>query len=268
MVHAYVINLVRSPDRRKHITAELGRTGVSYQVIEGVDGRDLDLDNPAMVAPSLLTTYQFPEGVAGCSLSHLRVYQAMLADGLDNALVIEDDVILPADLGSLVDAVADHLTEAEVALLNYDYTRRMSLEGSLSLPSSRLLTLPLDVRQPKSTGAYMITRKACERMNEWMPPVQAPADSWGFFYQQGLLDRVRCIFPMAVSKSPEFASVIGPYFLGDGLKGRLLMPLARRRIPLLHRAVSYRRQRIFRHMTQSEIVDMPFVEKPSRFEAD
>ena len=114
---------------------------MDYQIIEGVDGRDLDLDNTAMVAPSLLTSCLFPAGVAGCALSHLRVYEAMLADGLDSALVLEDDVILPADLGNLIDVIADHLTGAEVALLNYEGTRRMSLEGSASLPSARLLAL-------------------------------------------------------------------------------------------------------------------------------
>jgi Glycosyltransferase family 25 (LPS biosynthesis protein) len=244
---------------------------MDYQIIEGVDGRDLDVDNPVLVAPSLVTSYPFPAGVAGCALSHLRVYQAMLADGLDSALVLEDDVILPADLGSLIDAVAGHLTGAEVALLFYKLYQgpfRMSLKGSVSLPSGRLLALPLDVRQAVGGVAYLITRKACERMTERMPPVQVEADSWGFHYQQGLLDRVRCVVPRPVSTSPEFASMIGPYSLGNGLKARLLMPLARRKIPLFHQAVVYRRQRIWRQVSRSEIVDVPFVAKPSRLETD
>lgn len=268
VVHAYVINLARSPERREHITSELKKAGLDYQIVEGVDGRALDIDNPAIVAPSLLTSCPFPAAVAGCALSHLRVYQTMLADGLDHALVLEDDVILPADLNSLLDDVADHLTGAEVALLNFDGARRMSIEGLASLRSDRVLVLPLDVCRPASAAAYLITRKACERMSERMPPVQVQADSWGFFYQQGFLDRVRCVFPLAVSKSPQFTSTIGPYLLGNGLKARLLMPLARRKIPLLYQALSYRRRRIWRYMTQSEIVDMPFVEKPSRLETD
>jgi len=268
VVHVYVINLARAPERRKHITAELAKAGVDYQLIEGIDGRDLDMADPALVAPSLLTRYPFPAGVAGCALSHLRAYEAILADGLDSALVLEDDVVLPADLGHLIDSVSDQLTGAEVALLNYERARWMSVKGSASLPAARLLALPLDVRQPTSAAAYLITRKACERMTERMPPVQVEADTWAFFYQQGLLDRVRCVFPMAVSKSPVFASTIGPYLLGNGLKARYLMPLARRKIPLLHQALAYRRQRLWRHLTQSEIVDMPFAEKPSRLEVD
>ena len=54
-MHAYVINLARSLDRRAHITAELKKTGLDYEIITAVDGRDLDLRDPTIVDPSLLT---------------------------------------------------------------------------------------------------------------------------------------------------------------------------------------------------------------------
>ena len=55
--------------------------------------------------------------------------------------------MLPADLGSLADALAVHLVGAEVALLNYDsqHTCKMGRAGSAQLPASRLLVLPIDV---------------------------------------------------------------------------------------------------------------------------
>ena len=59
-------------------------------------------------------------GTAGCTLSHLDAYRKIVDDGLDMAPVLEDDVILPADLGSLADAVGKRLVGAEVALLSFD----------------------------------------------------------------------------------------------------------------------------------------------------
>ena len=173
---------------------------------------------------------------------------------------------MPPDLNSLVDAVAGHLDGAEVALLNYDSkeTCRMSQEGAVGLPSSRQLVLPIDVRQPRSSAGYVITMDACKRMDESVLPVQIGPDDWWFFYREGVLDRVRCVMPMPVSKSPEFESTIGHYSLGTGLKGRLMAPLVRHKVPVLHQAISYRRQKIQRQYTRSEFVDMPFVEKPSR----
>ena len=162
-----------------------------------------------------------PAGSAGAALSHQSVYRKIIADGVDKALVLEDDVTLPADLGSLADAVADQLTGAEVALLSVDSPDpcKMSLEGSIQLPSGRLLALPIDINQPRSAGAYIITREACERMIKCVVPIQVQADTWWFFYREGVLDRVRCVTPLPVLKSPKFTSTIGSYSLGDGVRG-------------------------------------------------
>ncbi|MGO9292280.1 MAG: glycosyltransferase family 25 protein [Streptosporangiaceae bacterium] len=267
-MHAYVINLDRSLDRRAHITAELKKTGLDYEIITAVDGSNLDLHDPTTVDPSFLTNIVYPPGTAGTALSHLSAYRKIIADGLDEALVLEDDVMLPADLGSLADAVADQLAGAEVALLSVDSPDpcKMSLEGSIHLSYSRLLALPLDICQPRSAAAYIITREACERMIKCVLPVRVQADTWWFFYREGVLDRVRCVVPIPVLKNPKFTSTIGIYSLGDGVRARLVGPLMRRKIPLLHQALRYRRQRIYRQWGRSELVDTPFTEKPSRLE--
>jgi len=275
-VHAYVINLARSPDRRAYITGELKKTGLDYEIVTGVDGRDLDLSDPDLIDPSLTTRIGLPPGAvggvpagtAGAALSHLNVYRQIIAHRLDKALVLEDDIILPADIGSLADAVAHQLTGAEVALLSYESPEpcRLSAEGAIQLPSARLLALPIDIRQPVSAGAYVITREACERMIKCRLPIQVQADGWWFFYREGILDRVRCVAPLVVFKNPKFMSTIGSYSMRSGLKARLVEPLMRRKIPLLHQVLSYRRQRIFHRWNRSELVEMPFIEKPSRLE--
>jgi glycosyl transferase family 25 len=267
-VHAYVINLKRSPDRRSHIVAELSKTGLDYEIIEGIDGRDLDLSDPAVVDPSLVNANPFPSGVAGTALSHLKVYQKIVADGLDKALVLEDDATLSADLNGLADAVGDRLAGAEVALLYYlsEETIKISTEGSVDLPSSRRLALPIDIRPVKSAVAYIITREACERMVRIAMPVRVSSDDWWFFYKEGALDRVRCVAPLAVGLNYQFRSTIGTYGLGNGIKSALLEPLLRYKVPFFHQAISQRRQRISRQWTKSEMVDAPFIEKPSRLD--
>jgi glycosyl transferase, family 25 len=276
-VRAYVINLARSLDRRAHITTELDQAGLEYQIVTAVDGRELDLDDSTIVDPSL--PYMNPSldvvdrglaaGTAGAAMSHLSVYRKIIADGLDKALVLEDDVLVPGDLGSLADAVGRQLTGAEAALLSYDTPDpcKVSLDGSVRLRSGRVLGLPIDLRQPRSAGAYVITREACERMVKSLMPIHVQADTWWYFYDVGLLDRVRCVVPMPVVKSPKFTSTIGSYSLGSGLRGRLVGPIVRRKIPLLHQAAVYRRQRILRQWSRSELVDLPFAAgKPSRLD--
>jgi hypothetical protein len=136
----------------------------------------------------------------------------------------------------------------------------------MHINSSRMLALPIDIRQPRSAGAYIITREACERLSESLLPIRVQADCWWFFYKEGLLDRVRCVVPQPVLKNPKFTSTIGSYSLGNGVRGRIAGQLARRKIPLVRQALTHRRQRILRQWSQSELVDMPFIEKPSRLE--
>jgi glycosyl transferase family 25 len=267
-LHTYVINLARSPERRQHITAELARAHLDHDLVVGVDGRDLDLTDAATVDPALFDRSKFPSGMAGCALSHLQVYRRILSDGVGAAVVLEDDVTLPPDLGVLADAIAGRLDGAEVALLNYDSEDpvRMSRASAVALPNGRVLAMPLDVRQPASSAGYVITREAAARMTEAVLPVRASPDDWWFFYRWGALDRVRCVVPMPVRKSPEFGSTIGQYGLGTGIKGRLLAPLVRRDLPPVRQLVALRRERIYRRFTRAELVDHPYLEKPSRLE--
>ena len=142
----------------------------------------------------------------------------------------------------------------------------MSVEGSIQLLHSRVLALPIDIRQPQSAGAYIVTREACERMIKSMQPVRVQADAWWFFYREGVLDRVRCVVPLPIRKNPKFTSTIGSYSLGNQLRARFAGQLVRHKIPFLYQALCYRRQRIFRQWSRAELVDMPFIEKPSRLE--
>lgn len=269
-MHAYVVNLARSRDRRAYITEHLGNLGIAYEVVTAVDGRDLDLDDENIIAPSfrndVVTNVVLQAGSAGCSLSHIAIYKRIVEDGLDMALVLEDDVVLPPDLDALADEVGKELVGAEVALFSVDCPEpfKVSSRSAVQLRSSRSLALPIDVQQAKSAGAYVITRAACERMIERNVPIRQQADSWEFFYSEGFIDRVRCVVPVSVRKNPNFSSTIGSYRLSSGIGGRLIGVVMRHRIPILQQLMAYRRALIYNTNAVSEVTDAPFINKPSR----
>ena len=245
--------------------AELARTGIPYEFVEAVEGNNLDLLDPEVVDPSVLGTAWVRAGSAGVAYSHLRVYERILADDLEYALVLEDDVRLPADLTSQVQSVVPYLTGAEIALLNYDSpeTCLLSSEGSVRLASGNKLMLPLDVDQPRSAAAYVVTRAACQRMVNHVAPYRAHPDNWGYHFQEGALDRIRCVLPMPVSKDPKFESTID-YGSQGRAKTRMLTSARRYHLTPLLLAFEYRRKRIWEGHTRVEVVDKPFVTKPSR----
>ncbi|HUC24744.1 MAG TPA: glycosyltransferase family 25 protein [Streptosporangiaceae bacterium] len=266
-MRAYVINLARSPDRRAHMTAELQKVGVPYEFVDGVDGQDLDLADPQVVHPSVLKPGWPSPGTAGCAFGHLRAYEKILADDLDWALVLEDDVILPNDLADLAETVAGRMSGAEVALLHCLSPNlcKMNRRGLVQLPSSRQLVLPVNVNEPGSAAAYIITRDACKRMAECIVPFRAHADDWGHFFNQGALDRVRCVLPFPVVSEPSFGSTIG-YSKPSGAKLRVRDVAMKYEIGFIKRIIAYRRTRIFRKLTRFELVDEPFIVKPTRLD--
>jgi Glycosyltransferase family 25 (LPS biosynthesis protein) len=263
-LHAYVINLARSDARRAHMVAELAKAGLSYDIVTAIDDRNLNIHDTTKVHPSYLERTDWRPGRVGNGLSHLLAYQQIIADGHERALVLEDDVVLSADVANVADAVAEHLTGAEVALLTFDSETpcELSRDGLVRLPSARALALPIDMAQPIGAAAYVITREACERMACSILPVRAHSDDWSYWYTQGALDRIRCVTPHAVSKSPSFESTID-YNAPSSVKARLVKSIAGN-FPLARHAISYRRRRIWQSWTQVELVDKPFIAKPSR----
>ena len=259
---AYVINLVRSPDRRAHITGQLARARVHYEIVNGVDGRDVDLSDTQLVDPAFANAYAVRPGVVGCSLSHLKAYQKVLDDDLDSVCILEDDVLLPEDFNVLASAIARHMSGAEVVLLNFHSQEpcRITRAGAAPLPSSRLLAQIVDESQAGSTGGYLITREACARMVKTILPVRVVADDWAFFYRQGTIDRLRCVVPMPVIQSPAFRTTTTSYHRPGSLYATVREAIAGSKVPIVHQALALRRRR---HMQRYAIGRTEFVEDSS-----
>src|SRR5262245_29402166 len=157
-MHAYIINLARSSERRAKITAMMDKYGIDYEIVNAIDAQDHDFN--AFSADTVVSAFydKFRPGEAACALSHMSVYREILADGLDWGLVLEDDIVVPPELMRIANAVAACLAGAEVALLNFDSEEvvRVSRVGAVDLPSARQLVTPVDARQPASGAAYVI----------------------------------------------------------------------------------------------------------------
>jgi glycosyl transferase, family 25 len=241
------------------MVSELHKAGIDHEFVEGVEGRDLDLSDGSLVDPAWLGEDPYWSGVVGCYLSHLKVLKKVLEADTERALVLEDDVILPADMGTLVEAVSTHMAGAEAVLLQHirfgpkrGEAYRVRRRGSVQLPGSRVLAIPADVGDVGGAGAYLITRDACRRMAKAMLPVRAPVDDWSFFCNKGILDKVRCVVPMPVRVNLRFRTTIEHYGPGT-LQTRLRNAVTR--VPLLSHALTFRRQRIMARNTQVELVD-------------
>lgn len=97
------INLERSIDRRGHMEGELGRVGLVFERVAGIPGADLpDRFKPYFCTPDGQLASPLKLGEVGCHAAHLAAYERFLAGSEATALVLEDDVHLPADLAPLL----------------------------------------------------------------------------------------------------------------------------------------------------------------------
>jgi glycosyl transferase, family 25 len=244
-MQAYVINLARSPDRRAHIMAQLDKTRVHYEFVNAVDGRDLNLSDSRVVDPMFARIGAARPGDVGCALSHLEAYRKILDAGLEQACVLEDDIILPADLNALTDAIAPHMTGAEVILLNFHSHQpcRITKVGAVALPSGRLLSHIVDYSQVAGGGGYLITGKACARMLRTMVPVKTVADDWASFCKEGAIDSLRCAVPMPIVQSLVFRTTMNRR--PDRLYAKVRETITDARVPVLPKVLALKRRRHF-----------------------
>lgn len=249
------------------MVVQLEKTGMDVEFVEAVDGRDLGSRASTGTGASRVAAKSLLPNETACVESHVRVYGRILEDGADTAVVLEDDVEVPANLAAIAESAASHMVGAEIALLNFDSTGECLLSGeeAVVLPPGRQLLLPIDVGVLYSSAAYVITREACERLSKGLFPVAALADNWGYRYEQGMIDRVRCMVPLGVRKSPLFASTMD-YNSPDSLKFRVNAFVDRHNLAIIQRLIVIRRRRIWRRLLKVRIVDAPFVNKPCRFE--
>lgn len=245
----FVVNLARCPERRSHMLTELAKTSVECAFVAGVDGNDLDLTDTGLIDGTVVGVGTFRLGAAGCALSHLEIYRRAVDEDLDVVLVLEDDILLPSDLAELADDVSRHMEGSEVVLLNFHLpVQRRACKilkpGSIAVGGDRLLG-EATLETLTSTGAYLITREACERMARSMLPVRRQPDVWRTFVALGLLGRVRCVVPMPVVNSLAFRSSI-QYFQVGSRQERFRAWVSRVRLPVVWQLILLRRKYRYR----------------------
>ncbi|HGG8948503.1 TPA: glycosyltransferase family 25 protein, partial [Enterobacter cloacae] len=89
----FVINLKTEVKKRNNIDAQCKANGFDYEIVEAVNGRELQDEATHLLAQNL-SQARLTKGVIGCTLSHLYIYSRMVADNIPYALVLEDDITI------------------------------------------------------------------------------------------------------------------------------------------------------------------------------
>jgi len=152
----YVIHAGFMAERRQSITDQLGRAGLPFEFVLGND--------PGAFDPEMVETYIDPAsrqsvGVHSCLLKHLSAYETILARKQEEALILEDDVLLEPGFRDRLEAVrreARGLAQPcslQLGAANNRYTPPGQLRpGQLLYPARRV----------RATEAYIIGWREAE----------------------------------------------------------------------------------------------------------
>ena len=130
-VRIFVLSLQRRQDRRRHMQNLLASLGLEAEFIDAVDGNALTPAQASLYdrdrALAVYGTDMNPAEI-GCHLSHLAAYRRIIAENLDAALVLEDDIECDADLPRLLRAaLADRRSPWQI--LRLQSTKRSVIEA-------------------------------------------------------------------------------------------------------------------------------------------
>lgn len=95
----FMINLERRPERRAKMNQSFDALGLDVEYVPAVDGRELNDDEIKKIGIEFLEGYADPYlnrpmtlGEIGCFLSHFYLWEKMVAEQLDEVLILEDDI--------------------------------------------------------------------------------------------------------------------------------------------------------------------------------
>lgn len=93
-----MISLKNAVSRRQHISRHLQTLGIEFEFVDATRGDELD---PAL-RKSLNPKANMSLGALGCYVSHIKIYERMVAENTPMALVLEDDTVLHSSVKDLL----------------------------------------------------------------------------------------------------------------------------------------------------------------------
>lgn len=145
MENVFVINLMRRPTKLRRVLDQLHTFGISATIVDAIDGDAFTSQQEvADVGAFTLPNYRghkntlphLTTGQLGCFMSHFTVWQHMVENGIQSALILEDDFDLQEDF---VRRLGENLEEARGEDWNLMYLGRSPTESDIRRASRHLV---------------------------------------------------------------------------------------------------------------------------------
>jgi glycosyl transferase family 25 len=245
-MRVFVINLVRSTDRKQYMHQQFHSLGIPFEFIEAVDAANLSDETIEQMQDSAHADFLsrvMRRGSYACLLSHHSIFKKMVAEQIPYAAIFEDDAGLSPDFKTVLTTVEPQLCDNEIVLFyshnNYQKTT-FSKQHAVAV-GARQLVYTMDVWSHSTAAGYIVTLAAAKQLLTIDSNVQMPFDAWGSYYDKGYIAGLRCIIPFPVTPG-KFESEIN-YVKGNSLMGKVRELLHKYKFLPITKILEYRRNR-------------------------
>jgi GR25 family glycosyltransferase involved in LPS biosynthesis len=139
-----VVNLERRPDRWQSIDKMLRNQGIKHHTrFNAVDGTKIPM-NDFIKNLFRNNDFNYRQGVVGCALSHIQLWQELLHSKNDFMVILEDDIELSDNFESKLNVALHHLHQhpyIDLNFLGYSYWKGKP-EKSNNYPDMKLMNIP------------------------------------------------------------------------------------------------------------------------------
>ncbi|MBO9489221.1 glycosyltransferase family 25 protein [Endozoicomonas sp. G2_1] len=208
----FLINLDKSTDRLAYSEKRLTEHNIAFERVAAVYGADLSRQELTQAYSDQLPNAYYKKlniGEIGCYLSHRKVWQKIVDDKLDFAVVLEDDFNIVDDFSAMLAAVSSApITWDYIKLAEHDRPRK-SLH-TIDINNHKLITYD---KIPARTCAQVVSYEGAKKLLAASQPFSRPVDiDLQYWWEKDI--RVFGLMPYVFRPKTDSVSEI------DKLKGR------------------------------------------------
>ncbi|MBE8190397.1 MAG: glycosyltransferase family 25 protein, partial [Candidatus Thioglobus sp.] len=178
----FIINLKRDTKRRQYMQNLLAKFDLKAKFIEAVDGKLLSTETIKNIYSEKQSIKNINRGMTkgeiACVLSHKSIYEQMILDNLQVALVLEDDAIFDDKLLDFIQQIDDLPKDWELILLatnHYQARIKHNIWYSKKLKNNTIRR-PVQIRF--GTYAYLINNSGAKKMLKHLSQISQPIDRY------------------------------------------------------------------------------------------
>jgi glycosyl transferase, family 25 len=196
----FIVHLQRSKGRKAQVQDLVSKAPYTTQVVDAVDGSKLtqaEISSCYSQTSQLQPAYPFALNVGemGCFLSHRKVWQEIVDQGLDAGLIFEDDVHIDPSVFEPACALAARHVE-KFGYIQFQ-VRKVIDQGHVLEKDDGVKIVQPQVT-PLRTSAQFVSRNAAKKLLDLTRKFDRPIDGFlQLYWETGL--HIVCVVPSGVS---------------------------------------------------------------------